>query len=92
MVGGSFDRRESYLQDITLLERCCSATEIPTVKKGVVRRLPRKTVLALLTDGGTIDCMVTGGKRHSADLSQGSLEVPRSFSQCSASLFILGFM
>ena len=27
-----------------------------------------KTVLTLLTEGGTIDCMVTGARRHSTDL------------------------
>ena len=44
-----------------------------------------KTVLALRV--GTIDCMVNGPGRHSADLPQGSLEVP-----CSFLLFILGFI
>ena len=34
-----------------------------------------KTVLAFLTEGGTIDCMVTGVRRHSTDLPQGGLEV-----------------
>ena len=42
-----------------------------------------KTVLALLAEGGTIDCMVTEVRRHSADLPQGNSLFP---------LFILGFI
>ena len=59
-----------------------------TVKKGVIGLSVKiKTVLALLTERGIIDCMVTGVRRHSADLPQSS---SLSFSQLS--LFILGFI
>ena len=30
----------------------------------------------VLRRGGTIDCVVTGGRRHSSDLPQGGLEIP----------------
>ena len=53
------------------------------VKKGgvVVGHLPRKVsrlCSLFLRRGGTIDCMVTGARRHSTDLPQGGLEVPCS--------------
>ena len=52
------------------------------VKKGVViGHLPRKVsrlCSLFLWRGGTIDCIVTGARRHSADLPQGGLEVPYS--------------
>ena len=52
------------------------------VKKGViVGHLPRKAsrlCSLFLQRGGTIDCIVTGARRHSADPPQGGLEVPCS--------------
>ena len=51
----------------------CSATgRTDTIKKGVAVdhwTFTPKTVLALLTEGGTIDCMVTGARRHSTKVA-----------------------
>ena len=46
-----------------------------------VGHLPRRIsplCSAFLSNGGTIDCTVTGRYQHSADLSQGGLDVPCS--------------
>ena len=53
------------------------------VKKSetVIGHLPRKVARLcslFLLRGGTIDCIVSGSRRYSADLPQGGLEVPCS--------------
>ena len=48
----------------------------------VVGHVPRKisaTCSLFLDLGGTIDCKITGPRRHSSDLPQGGLEVPCKF-------------
>ena len=61
------------------------------VKKGVVvGHLPRKVsrlCSLFLRRGGTIDCIVTGARRHSADLPQGSLELRPRVSRTDCSKF-----
>ena len=50
-----------------------------------VGHLPRRIsplCYAFLSNGGKIDCMVTGRYRHLADLSQGGLDVPCSLHIC----------
>ena len=49
------------------------------VKDGVIiGHLPRKIskICSLFLRGGTISCIVSGGRRYSADLPQGGLEIP----------------
>ena len=43
-----------------------------------VGHVPRKISICsiFIQRGGIIDCMVTGGRRYSADLAQGGLEIP----------------
>ena len=52
-----------------------------TVEKDgtIIGHLPRKiskVCSVFLRRGGSINCTVTGGKRYSADLPQGGLEIP----------------
>ena len=53
---------------------------VAVVKDGVIiGHLPRKisNICSLfLRRGGTISCIVSGGRRYSADLPQGGLEIP----------------
>ena len=53
---------------------------VAVIRSGVaIGHLPRKVSRAcslFLRRGGTIDCVVTGGRRHSSDLPQGGLEIP----------------
>ena len=65
------------------LERCCNATGIPTTRRIDTKERSRrrssdlypreKLLLALLTEGGTIDCLVTWGEKTLC--KDGSLEV-----------------
>ena len=65
-----------------MLERCCNATGIPTKRRIDTKERSRrssdlypreKLLLALLTEGGTIDCLVTWGEKTLR--KDGSLEV-----------------
>ena len=49
---------------------------VAVVKGGVIiGHLPRK-ICSLFLRGGTISCIMSGGRRYSADLPQGGLEIP----------------